>query len=85
MQSKIWQKITEGSVVVVLLSIVSYFLYMDNKSYQVSINKRLDRLELQVESCNHENINLLKNELSKSTQAISQNTRILEKLLKHEN
>lgn len=81
MQSKMWQKIAEGSIVVVLLAIVSYFLYSDNKNYQADINARLNRLESQVEACNHENIGLLKNELKKSTEAITLNTQILEKLL----
>lgn len=78
-KNKIWQKIAEGSLVVVFMGIVSYYLYNDNLRHQERLETRLEKVEEQVENCMRENLEILRNEVKRGIEVIERNNRALKK------
>ena len=80
-KDKMLQKISEAGIVVVLLGGAVWLLYADNQRYREVNDKRIERLENQINECTDENIRILREEVQKGHEIIIKNTRAIEKIL----
>jgi hypothetical protein len=80
-KDKIIQKMSEAGLVVLILGGAVYFLWNDNQNYRLINDKRIERLELQIQDCTNDNIRILREEVQRGHQVIDKNTRAIEKML----
>jgi hypothetical protein len=80
-KDKIIQKISEAGLVVLILGGAVYFLWNDNQNYRLINDKRIERLESQIQDCTNDNIRILREEVQRGHQVIDKNTRAIEKML----
>lgn len=80
-KEKLFQKISEAGLIVVLLGGAVWFLWKDNQNYRMINDKRIERLETRIEECTDENIKILREEVQRGHEIINKNTRAIEKML----
>jgi hypothetical protein len=80
-KEKIIQKMSEAGLVVLILGGAVYFLWNDNQNYRLINDKRIERLESQIQDCTNDNIRILREEVQRGHQVIDKNTRAIEKML----
>jgi len=80
-KDKIIQKMSEAGLVVLILGGAVYFLWNDNQNYRFINDKRIERLESQIQDCTNDNIRILREEVQRGHQVIDKNTRAIEKML----
>jgi hypothetical protein len=80
-KEKLFQKISEAGLIVVLLGGAVWFLWKDNQNYRLINDKRIERLETRIEDCTDENIKILREEVQRGHEIINKNTRAIEKML----
>jgi hypothetical protein len=80
-KDKIIQKMSEAGLVVLILGGAVYFLWNDNQNYRLINDKRIERLESQIQDCTNDNIRILREEVQRGHQVIDKNTRAIEKML----
>jgi hypothetical protein len=80
-KDKIIQKMSEAGLVVLILGGAVYFLWNDNQNYRLINDKRIERLESQIQDCTNDNIRILREEVQRGHKVIDKNTRAIEKML----
>jgi type VI protein secretion system component VasK len=77
-KDKLYQKLGEAGLLVLVLATIVYFLYQDNQRYREDNNMRIEKLENRIETCAEENLKILREDLNRSRDVIEKNTKALE-------